>query len=120
MICFMAKVAETTGNPFTLRADYWAVEDDWTHKDLRNYDVFQDNRYEVIPNHYNKIPEHTVWKMNQPGYMRSMPQKYLGKAMGVFTNSSKTVAWDGTWNMPLEGLAHKFHKDAKYTDFITA
>ena len=119
MIAFMAKIAETTRNPFTLKADYIGVEDDWTNKELRNYDVYQDNRYEVIPNHYNKLPEQTVWKMNQPAYMKNLPQKYLGKATQVF-NSDRKVAWDGTWNMPLEGLAHKLHKDAKYTDFITA
>lgn len=120
MIAFASKVAETTGNPFTLRSKMYAVEDEWTNKEIRNYDVYNDNRYEVIPNHYNKLPESTVWKMNQPAYMRSLPQKYLGKATDLFFGpSEKTVAWDGTWNMPLEGLAHKLHKDAKYTDFIT-
>ena len=32
--------------------------------------------------------------------------------------AENTIAWDGTFNMPLEGLAHPLHKDAKYVSFI--
>ena len=88
MIVFFAKVAETSGNPLTLRANWQAVEDEWTNKDLRNFDIYDDNRFRVIPNHYNKLPEATAWKMNQPGYMKSMPQKYLGKTCLLYTSPS--------------------------------
>jgi hypothetical protein len=35
----------------------------------------------------------------------------------VAAPSAKIVAWDGTFNMPLEGLAHPLHRDGKFVDF---
>jgi len=72
----------------------------------------------IIPTSNNKIPEGKVWQMNQPAYMRECPQAKLGEITNILHSPTpKVVAWDGTFNMPLEGLAHPLHKDAKFIDF---
>ena len=30
------------------------IKDQWTDKEIRNFDAYTDNQYQVIPNHYNK------------------------------------------------------------------
>jgi len=74
----------------------------------------------ILPSADNKIPEGKVWQLNQPAYMRECPQAKISEIGNMFNftgPNSKVVAWDGTFNMPLEGLAHPLHKDAKNIDF---
>ena len=94
------------------------IEDEWTDKDIRNYTAYEDARNPLMPTANNKIPESKLWQLNQPAYMREVPEAKVSEIGTMFTlYTPKTVAWDGTFNMPLEGLAHPLHKDAKHIDF---
>ena len=94
MIFYMGVVANSGGTMGTFRSQLWGVEDEWTAKDIRNYDCFNDSRCEVIPNNYNKLPEATAWKMAQPPYMSHTPEKYLMSQFNVFfPKERKTVQW---------------------------
>ncbi len=120
MFVFIAKMSETYTVPFSLTGIISAVPDIWTAKDIRNYGAFTDSRVQVIPSNNNKLSEARLWKLSQPGYLRFTPERAtLTAHQVIFRPERKTVAWDGTWNMPLAGLAHPLHKDAKYFDFIT-
>lgn len=120
MFVFVAKMAETYTIPMSLKGIISAVPDIWTGKDIQNYNSFTDSRTQVIPSNNNKLSEARVWKMSQPGFLRHTPERAaLTAHQVIFRPEQKNVAWDGTWNMPLAGLAHPLHKDAKYFDFIT-
>jgi hypothetical protein len=120
MFVFMAKLGETYSVPFNLKGMMTIAPDAWTAKDIKNYDVYTDSHVQVIPSNNNKLSEARVWKVSQPGYLRFTPERAALTAHQVlFRPEAKNVAWDGSWNMPLGGLAHPLHKDAKYFDFIT-
>jgi hypothetical protein len=105
-----------TINPFA--PIHQVQEDEYLHKDVRNYQAFQDMTNPLIPHASNKIPEAKVWQMNQPAYMREAPEAKISELTWmVAAPTPKAVAWDGTFNMPLEGLAHPLHKDGKFIDF---
>lgn len=95
------------------------LEDEFTNKEIRNYQAYSDMTQPIIPNANNKIQEAKVWQLNQPAYLRECPEIKLGELGSMFAAPTpKVVAWDGTFNMPLEGLAHPLHKDAKNIDFV--
>jgi hypothetical protein len=120
MFVFVAKMAETYTIPLSMTGIITAVNDPWTSKDVRNYGAFTDSHTQVIPRNQNKLSEARLWQLSQPGYLRWTPERASLTAHQVFFRPEfKNVAWDGTWNMPLKGLAHPMHKDAKYYDFIT-
>ncbi len=121
MFVFMAKMAETYTIPLSLKGLINVVPDIWTAKDVANYGAFHDSHIQVIPSNNNKLSEARLWKLSQPGFLRFTPERAaLTAHQVIFRPELKTVAWDGTFNMPLAGLAHPLHKDAKYYDFITA
>lgn len=69
-------------------------------------------------NNENKIPERHLWKLNQPAYMKEIRDSPVFAIKDIFhINNKKVIAWDGTFSMPLERLAHPLHKDAKRVDF---
>ena len=73
----------------------------------------------IVPHASNKIKECKVWQMNQPAYLREVSEAKLSEVPWmVAPPTAKTVAWDGTFNMPLQGLAHPLHKDGKFIDFV--
>ena len=120
MFVFIAKMAETYTVPLGLQGIISAVPDIWTAKDIRNYVAFHDSHTQVIPSNNNKLSEGRLWKLAQPGFLRWTPERSsLTAHQVIFRPENRSVAWDGTWNMPLQGLAHPLHKDAKYYDFIT-
>jgi len=120
MFVFLAKMSETYTIPFSTRGIISAVWDPWTAKDVRNYGAFTDSKTQVIPSNNNKLSEARLWQVSQPGYLRFTPERSaLTAHQVIFRPEERSVAWDGTWNMPLAGLAHPLHKDAKYFDFIT-
>ena len=116
MLFFLNKVLKTSG--WLLHKDVTVVPDRWSYKDIKNYQAYKDHLTKVIPNVDNRLPERRVWELEQPGYMKHTPERYLGSAMTAPFVSRQPIAWDGTWNMPLESLAHPRHKDAKWADFI--
>ena len=122
MFVFIAKMGETYTMPFPWQQGILSVAPDvWSHKDVRNYGAYTDSHTQVIPRNQNKLSESRVWQMAQPGFLRWTPERSPFTAHQViFRPEHKRVAWDGTWNMPLYGLAHPLHKDAKTYDFITA
>lgn len=106
-----------TFNPFAPYAQ--VIKDEFTDKEIRNYQAYDDMTKPIIPAANNKIPEGKLWQLNQPAYMRECPEAKLGELGTLFGGPTpKVVAWDGTFNMPLEGLAHPLHKDAKNIDFV--
>ena len=110
--------AERKGTINPLSSVYQVVRDEFTDKDIRNYQAYHDMTTPIVPHASNKIPEAKVWQMNQPAYMREAPEaKAADITWMVAAPTPKVVAWDGTFNMPLEGLAHPLHKDAKFIDF---
>ena len=120
MFVFIAKMAETYTVPFGLTGIISAVPDMWTAKNLRNYNALNDSHIQIIPSNNNKLSEARLWKISQPGFLRWTPERAtLTAHQVIFRPEKKSVAWDGTWNMPLAGLAHPLHKDAKYFNFIT-
>ena len=109
---------ERKGSVNPLNELHLIARDEFTDKDLRNYQAYSDMAHPIIPHSSNKIPESKVWQLNQPAYMREAPEAKIGElAWMVAAPQPKVVAWDGTFNMPLAGLAHPLHKDAKFIDF---
>jgi hypothetical protein len=97
---------------------YAIVNDEFTHKDIRNYQAYNDMTNPLVPQANNKIPEAKVWQLNQPAYLREAPEIKVSEITQILGGPKQNiVAWDGTFNMPLEGLAHPLHKDAKNIDF---
>ena len=93
-------------------------EDEFTNKDIRNYQAYFDMNHIIVPHSSNKIPESKVWQMNQPAYLREAPEAKIGELPWIIASpQAKVVAWDGTFNMPLAGLAHPLHRDGKFIDF---
>lgn len=120
MFVFIAKMADTYTIPFGLTGILTAVPDVWSNKQVKNYRAYNDSHVQVIPRNQNKLSEARLWKISQPGFLRWTPERAtLIAHQCLFRPENKSVAWDGTWNMPLSGLAHPLHKDAKYFDFIT-
>ena len=118
MTAFIAKVLDT--------ADVWVGKgirvqpDIWNHKAIRNYGVYNDYVYHSFATLDGRLPERRLWENNQPGFLRPTPHKVFATAgqIPLARPTEKEVAWDGTWNMPLEDLADPKHKDAKSFDFI--
>jgi hypothetical protein len=118
MFFALAMYAERNGtvNPFA--PIHQVIRDEFTDKDIRNYQAYTDMTHPIIPHASNKIPEAKIWQLNQPAYMRECPQAKVSEITQILGGpEGKVVAWDGTFNMPLEGLAHPLHKDAKNIDF---
>lgn len=118
MFFAFAMFAERHGSFNILRPNFNILPDEFTDKDIRNYQAYVDMNNFIIPSANNKIPEGKVWELNQPAYMRECPEAKISELTWmVAPPKQRTVAWDGTFNMPLEGLAHPLHKDAKFIDF---
>ena len=117
MIFALAMYAERKGTVYPFQP--WTVvqRDEFTDKDIRNYQAYQDMTRPILPHASNKIPEGKVWQLNQPAYMREVPEAKLSEIPWIVSApEKKVVAWDGTFNMPLAGLAHPLHKDAQFID----
>ena len=118
MFFALAMYHERNGTLNPLHSAKIVLNDEFTNKDIRNYQAYTDMTNPLIPHANNKIPESKVWQMNQPAYMREYPAAKLDDIVQIVAPAaSRVVAWDGTFNMPLEGLAHPLHKDAKNIDF---
>lgn len=67
-----------------------------------------------MPTPNNRLAPSTEWWSAQPGHMIDetalSPMKYLS----VFSRRYKEAPWDGTFNMPLNSLAHPLHKDVSH------
>ena len=48
--------------------------DEFTDKDIRNYTAYDDMTSPIIPTSNNKIAEGKLWQLNQPAYMREVPE----------------------------------------------
>lgn len=113
--CMFAE-RKATINP--LKAVNHVLVDEFTDKDIRNYQAYHDMTQPILPHASNKIPEAKVWQMNQPAYMREAPEAKVSEITWMLAPPTpRVVAWDGTFNMPLEGLAHPLHRDGKFVDF---
>lgn len=102
MFYFLCIYAERKGtwNPFN--PINVILEDEFTDKDIRNYQAYKDMNNWIIPRASNKIPEGKVWQMNQPAYMREAPEAKVSEVTWIVAApAAKRVAWDGTFNMPL-------------------
>ena len=118
MVFFFAMYAERHGSLNPFKPYYQLVRDEFTDKDIRNYQAYHDMTSFIIPTANNKISEAKLWQLNQPAYMREVPEAKASELTWmVAAPKQKNVAWDGTFNMPLEGLAHPLHKSAKFIDF---
>ena len=65
-----------TFNPFATNAQI--LEDEFTDKEIRNYQAYTDMTHPIIPTANNKISEAKLWQLNQPAYMRECPEAKLG------------------------------------------
>jgi hypothetical protein len=93
---------ERKGNLNPFQPVIQVLRDEFTDKDIRNYQAYVDMTNPIIPHASNKIPEAKVWQMNQPAYMRECPEAKLSEITGIIVSpTSRLVAWDGTFNMPL-------------------
>ena len=118
MFVALAMYMERKGNLNHFAPQVQILKDEFTDKDIRNYTVYGDVTRPIVPTADNKISEGKVWQLNQPAYMRECHQAKMSEIPQVIINPTpKVVAWDGTFNMPLAGLAHPLHKDAKHIDF---
>ena len=118
MIFALAMYYERKGTLNPLQPKNVVLKDEFTNKDIRNYRAYTDMTSPIIPHASNKIPEAKIWQMNQPAYLREAPEIKISEVTQILGGPTpKVVAWDGTFNMPLEGLAHPLHKDAKHIDF---
>lgn len=52
-------------------------DDEWTNKTIKNYEVYQDFKYQTPPTLDGRLSEEKLWKMNQPGYLRATPERFL-------------------------------------------
>lgn len=102
MFYFLCIFAERKGTWNPLKAINLVQEDEFTDKDIRNYQAYKDMTYPLIPQANNKILEAKVWQMNQPAYMREAPEAKVSEVTWIVAAPAvKRVAWDGTFNMPL-------------------
>merc|ERR1712083_494769 len=65
-----------------------------------------------IPTSNNKLPASLEWAMAQPGHYKTnfyFTTQNVGSKFGALP---RQTYWDGTFNMPLNSLAHPLHKDA--------
>lgn len=74
----------------------------------------------IIPNASNRIQEGLLWRHRQPAYLKDCSQNYIATypAWLYGLENKRVVPWDGTFNMPLERLASKLHKDCKMVNFM--
>ena len=62
-------------NYFTDTAPGWIgkgitfAPDPFLHKDIKNYGIYNDLICRTAPGLDNKLPEHKLWKLNQPGHL---------------------------------------------------
>jgi hypothetical protein len=118
MFFALAIYNERKGTLDLFRPFHPILKDEFTDKDIRNYQAYADMTHPVIPHATNKIPEAKIWQLNQPAYMREAPEIKISELVQVWLPpAKKVIAWDGTYNMPLAGLAHPHHRDAKFIDF---
>lgn len=118
MFFAFAMFAERKGSINPMAPVYQVLRDEFTDKDIRNYQAYHDMTHPILPHASNKISEAKVWQMNQPAYMRETPEAKIAELTWIVAAPTpKTVAWDGTFNMPLAGLAHPLHKDGQFIDF---
>lgn len=118
MIFALAMYHERKGTLNIFSPNFYVLKDEFTDKNIRNYQAFVDMTNPIIPHASNKIPEGKVWQLNQPAYLREAPEAKLSEIAQIWLPpTERVVAWDGTFNMPLAGLAHPLHKDAKFIDF---
>jgi hypothetical protein len=61
------------------------------------------------PNENGKVDEHVAWQSLQPGHVL-LDKHITGSTMGRIMTSPRHVGWDGTFNMPLDGLADRSNK----------
>lgn len=118
IFAFGMLVERTGGSPLLWKAKTVALRDEFTDKPIRNYQCYKDLNEQVIPRSDNKISEARVWRLNQPGYLKEVPSAKISELIwNLVPPKKKQVAWDGTWNMPLAGLAHPQSKDGKHIEF---
>lgn len=76
MLVFLSKMGATYGHALSFNGKQHAVEDRWSWKDIKNYEAFQDSRFQIIPQNYNKLDEARLWKLSQPAYLRYSPERF--------------------------------------------
>ena len=82
-----------TFNPFAPYAN--VIRDEFTDKDIRNYQAYTDMTQPIIPSANNKIPEGKLWQLNQPAYMRECPEAKLGEISWML--AAPPSNWGGFW-----------------------
>jgi hypothetical protein len=73
MFYFLCIFAERKAAWNPLYAFNQVLKDEFTDKEIRNYQAYQDMTNHILPNAANKVAEAKVWQMNQPAYMREAP-----------------------------------------------
>jgi hypothetical protein len=117
MFFFLSKVMHTSG--WLIGNGVTRAPDDWSFKEYKNYQAWKDWNIHSIPTHENRLPEERVWQLAQPAFMKRTHNSSIESGHTVlFPPKTTNVTWDGTWNMPLEALAHPKHKDSKWIDFM--
>ena len=93
MAAFVAKVLQTSN--WWIGGGVSVVDDQWSHKAIKNYGVYQDSIFRTIPTLDGKLPEESLWKLNQPGYLKATPHKIVSTAAQYpWTPPKKrVVAW---------------------------
>ena len=63
------------------------ANDPFLNKDIKNFGIYTDTLLRQIPTCDNKLPEHKLWKLNQPGHMNIPNSKNLATSFFAIPKS---------------------------------
>jgi len=84
MIFALAMYHERKGTLNIFSPNFYVLKDEFTDKNIRNYQAYVDMNNPLIPHASNKIPEAKVWQLNQPAYMREAPEIKLSELAQIW------------------------------------
>lgn len=86
---------------------------------LENYELAEKTAgfYHAPGSRPTAVLQDLVWKSTQPGHM-DISRNFTLQNMGWAMRSRRTVAWDGTFNMPTLVLSDANHRQAASIKFI--
>lgn len=96
MFVYFSKIKDLMPNTIPgYNPTFEAVKDTYTGKDINNFDAIRMNQMQITPDASNRIHEGILWKWRQPGFMRDVPEMWIGTYFPWVMGAKKErfVAW---------------------------
>lgn len=79
MFAFMSKILDMWGAPFFgTPVHFTLMQDEWTGKQIKNYDAVRLSALKIAPNHSNRVHEGIEWYWRQPAFMKHKDFMWIG------------------------------------------